>query len=197
MLGGNWRMRFFRHLLMGLVVVGGLAGCALSPQELNPNPVITASLPKTGHGQTINLVVEDHRSSPVIGMRGGIYSNTSTVSIQSKDLLSKLKAQTEKALKDMGYQPQSGSGSSTLTLAVDSISYKPVNGWFTDDVVVKAALSARLQTASKTYNGKYTSSITQEYASSPSLEKNNDLLSRLLTNVLTNVFSDSKLSGSM
>ena len=190
-------MRFFQSLFIGLTVLVGLTGCALSPQELNPNPVITASLPKTGHGQSVNLIVEDHRSSAVIGTRGGLYSATSTVTIQSKDLLSKLKAQSEKALKDMGYNPQSGSGNSTLTISVDSISYTPVSGWFSDDAIVKTVLSARLQSGSNTYNGKYTSSITQEYASSPSLEKNNELLSKLLTNALTNVFGDSKLSGGM
>lgn len=190
-------MKLFQKLLIGLAVLGGLTGCALSPQELTPNPAITASLPNTGRGQTVKLIVEDHRSSPVIGTRGGVYSDTSTVSIQSKELLSKLTAQADRALKDMGYIPQTGSGSSTLTIAVDSISYKPVSGWFSDDVIVKAELSAKLQTATNTYNGKYTSSITQEYASSPSLEKNNELLSKLLTNALTNMFSDSKLFGGM
>lgn len=190
-------MRFLQKLFIGLAILVGLTGCALSPQELNPSPVITASLPKSGHGQAINLAVEDRRTSAVIGTRGGLYSATSTVTIQSKNLLSKLKAQAEKALTDMGYSPQSGSGGNTLTISVDSISYTPVSGWFSDDVIVKAGLSAKLQTASNTYSGSYTSSITQEYASSPSLEKNNELLSRLLTNALTNVFSDSKLSNGM
>lgn len=190
-------MFFCQRICVLFVLLGGLAGCALSPQQLQPNPVVSNSaLPSVGHGQAISVNVVDQRASPIIGTRGGLYPSTSSISIQSNDLVPKLQQQAEQALTKMGYKPQSGS-STTLTIAIDSIVYTPSDSNFANDASVKAVLKAQLQTPSKTYNGKYSSVTSQAFTTAPGLEKNNEFVSEVLSNVLTNVFKDSNLAGSM
>ncbi|AWM80952.1 hypothetical protein DKL61_11685 [Gammaproteobacteria bacterium ESL0073] len=189
-------MLFCQRVFIGLIFLGCLAGCALSPQELKPNPIVGNSLSNVGHGQAVSVNVVDQRPSAIIGTRGGLYSSTSSITVQSNDIVPKLQKQAEEALSKMGYRPQSGS-STTLTIVIDSIVYTPSDSNFANDASVKAVLKAQLKTPSKTYNGKYSSTTSQGFTTAPSLEQNNAFVSDVLGNVLTNVFKDSNLSGSM
>lgn len=192
----GFKMFFGQRIFIFCVLLSCLAGCALSPQQLQPNPVVNGSLPSVGHGQIVTVKVLDKRSSPIIGTRGGLYSSTSNVTVQSNDIVPKLQEQAEQALTKMGYKPQPGS-STVLTIVIDSIVYKPSDSSIANKASVKAILTAQLQTPAKTYNGKYTSTISQDFTTAPSLEKNNAFVSEVLSNVLTNLCNDSNLTGSI
>lgn len=189
-------MAFCQRVFVCLIFLVGLAGCALSPQELKPNPIVGDSLATAGHGQAVSVNVVDQRSSAVIGTRGGLYPSTSSITVQSNDIVPKLQKQAEEALNKMGYRAQSGS-STTLTIIIDSIVYTPSDSNFANDASVKAVLKAQLKTPSKTYNGKYSSTTSQGFTTAPGLEQNNAFVSEVLGNVLTNVFKDSSLAGSI
>ncbi len=190
-------MIFRQGLLVCLMSVGLLTGCALSPQQLTPNPIITQALPQVGHGQTVNVKVTDSRSTEIIGTRGGLYASTSNINLQASDIVPKLQQQAEQALTNMGYKPQSGGGDITLNIIIDSITYQATDSSLANGADIKAVLRSQLQTSSKTYNGRYTSSVSQSFASAPSLETNNKLVAEVLTNALTSLFKDSHLTDSM
>ncbi|UYZ85211.1 YajG family lipoprotein [Entomomonas sp. E2T0] len=189
-------MIFRQGLLVCLMSVGLLTGCALSPQQLTPNPIITQALPQVGHGQTVNVKVTDSRSTEIIGTRGGLYASTSNINLQANDIVPKLQQQAEQALTNMGYKPQTG-GDITLNIIIDSITYQATDSSLANGADIKAVLRSQLQTPSKTYNGRYTSSVSQSFASAPSLETNNKLVAEVLTNALTSLFKDSHLTDAM
>ena len=72
-----------QRLLFGLITVASLSlvGCAHSPQQLNPQPKLTAQLTPVGQGQPVVVRVVDGRPSPSLGTRGGMYPETSTISV--------------------------------------------------------------------------------------------------------------------
>ena len=82
-----------------------LAGCALSPQQLTPQPKLTSSLTPVGQGQPVVVRVVDGRSSPVLGTRGGLYPETSAISVSGENLLPKLQAEAEVAVRLLGFTP--------------------------------------------------------------------------------------------
>lgn len=190
-------MIFRQGLLACIILFGLLTGCALSPQQLTPNPVVNQSLPQAGNGQAVNIRVADGRSSQIIGTRGGLYPATSTISLMPADIVPKLQQQAEQALTSMGYKPQAEGAPITLDIVIDSITYKPSDSSFANAVSVQAILRAQLQTADKTYSGRYTSNISQNFTSAPNLETNNSLVAEVLTNTLISLFRDTRLTGAM
>ncbi|MFD1260608.1 YajG family lipoprotein [Entomomonas asaccharolytica] len=190
-------MIFRQGLLVCLMLVGLLTGCALSPQQLTPDPVISQALPQVGHGQSVNVRVTDNRGTEVIGTRGGLYASTSNINLQASDILPKLQQQAEQALTKMGYKPQTGGGDITLTIIIDTISYQATDSSLANGADIKAILRSQLQTPSKSYNGRYTSSISQNFASAPNLATNNQLVGEVLSNALTSLFKDTHLTDAM
>lgn len=69
--------RFFA--VLWLVVLCG--ACALSPQLVSIKPDIKVPVAQYGNQRDINIRVEDRRNTQVIGMRGGVYGDTSTIEI--------------------------------------------------------------------------------------------------------------------
>ena len=83
-----------QRLLFGLIAVASLslAGCAHSPQQLSPQPTLKAQLAPVGHGQPVVVRVVDGRASQSLGTRGGMYPETSTISVSGNDIVPKLQA---------------------------------------------------------------------------------------------------------
>ncbi|MBO6279364.1 MAG: hypothetical protein J6N20_18390, partial [Pseudomonas sp.] len=107
-----------QRLLFGLITVTSLTlvGCAHSPQQLSPQPKLTTQLAPVGRGQPVVVRVVDGRPSPTLGTRGGMYPETSAISVSSADLVPKLQAQAEAAVRLLGYTPTSNAmNAPTLT----------------------------------------------------------------------------------
>nr|WP_132772281.1 hypothetical protein [Pseudomonas aeruginosa] len=95
------------RLLLSLMTASALVlgGCALSPQQLDPQPVLKGPLTAVGHGQPVVVKVVDGRPGPSLGTRGGLYADTSTLTVRSEDVVPKLQAQAETAVRLLGYTP--------------------------------------------------------------------------------------------
>src|SRR5690554_4484133 len=85
----------------GLAAV--LAGCAHSPQQLNVAPSVTAPLSQVAQQRPVVVSVQDNRSSPVLGTRGGLYPESSSLTINPQ-AVSHLQEQVEQALTKLGFQ---------------------------------------------------------------------------------------------
>lgn len=81
------------RLLLSLMTASALVlgGCALSPQQLDPQPVLKGPLTAVGHGQPVVVKVVDGRPGPSLGTRGGLYADTSTLTVRSEDVVPKLR----------------------------------------------------------------------------------------------------------
>jgi len=179
-----YRTTFFAALLM-------LNACALSPQLVTIKPDIKVPVAAYGAQRDINVRVEDRRSNAVIGTRGGIYGNTSTIEIGND-------SQTEIAYSLAGGLTRWGFRSTVngyrghaleFTVVLDNLSYQP-DRTVAGKLVISAEVSVLAENGGSTYQGKYSASEELMYATLPSEEKNNQVINKVLSLALEKIFMD-------
>ncbi|WP_040261322.1 YajG family lipoprotein [Pseudomonas massiliensis] len=182
------------RLLFGLIAASALAlaGCANSPQQLNPQPRISEQLAPVGHGQPVVVRVVDGRPSPTLGTRGGLYPDTSAVSVNGADLLPKLQAQAEAAVRLLGFTPNASAyNAPQLTITLADLKYQsPKDKMYVTEATIGATFRADVQNASGRYTGRYSASLDQRFGMAPNQETNNKLVGDVLSDALTRLFKD-------
>lgn len=182
------------RLLLGLTAVVSLTlvGCALSPQQLSPQPKLIAQLNPIGQGQPVVVRVVDGRPSPVLGTRGGLYAETSTISVQGQDILPKLQAQAEAAVRLLGFTPTPNAyNAPQLTLTLAELKYQsPKEGLYVTEATINATFRADVQNATRRYSGRYGATLNQRFGAAPNQQTNTKLVSDVLSDSLTRVFKD-------
>ncbi|PXX99775.1 YajG family lipoprotein [Halomonas sp. LBP4] len=187
-----------RHLLrLSAVLLAGLwlAGCA-SPHYLQLNPKRSAAVPQTGSGQQITVVAVDGRDSEVIGTRSGSAMSTATITVSAHELVPRLQAEAERAVREMGFTPttERAQGRPSLTLTLDHLGYgrgqsRPV----IDEARLEAVFIAEAVNGGNTYTGTYTSRRTQSFALRPDRDTNTRMVNDLLSDGLDRAFRDPEL----
>lgn len=140
-----------KSVLIGLLAAGSLllGGCALSPQQLNPQPRLQGSLVAVGQGQPVQVRVVDGRPSPVLGTRGGLYPETSTISVDGQRMLPRLQAEADAAVRLLGFVP-GGSGYNVpqLTLTLAELKYQsPKEGSYVTEANIPRVSVSMCKTA--------------------------------------------------
>lgn len=183
-----------QRLLIGLIAVTSLtlAGCANSPQQLSPQPKLTTQLAPVGHGQPVVVKVVDGRPSPTLGTRGGLYPETSAITVTGPDILPKLQAQAEAAVRLLGFTPTPGAyNAPQLTVTLTELKYQsPKEGLYVTEATIGATFRADAANANRRYSGRYGASLNQRFGMAPNQETNTKLVSDVLSDALTRLFKD-------
>lgn len=186
-----------QRLLFGFVTVLGmsLVGCAHSPQQLDPNPKLNGTINPVGQGQPVVVRVVDARPSPTLGTRGGLYPETSAVIVPSARVIPKLQAQTEAAVRLLGFTPSPNAyNAPQLTLTLAELKYQsPKEGLYVTEANIGATLKIEVQNAGKRYNGRYGASLNQRFGMAPNEQTNTKLVTDVLSDALTRVFRDDNI----
>ncbi len=187
-------MSMLHRLLFGLITVVSLTlvGCAHSPQQLSPQPKINAPLVAVGQGQPVVVRVADGRPSPVLGTRGGLYPETSAIVVRGQDILPKLQAQAEAAVRLLGFTPTPNAyNAPQLTLTLAELKYQsPKEGLYVTESDITATFRLDVQNSARRYNGRYGASLNQRFGMAPNQETNTKLVSDVLSDALTRAFKD-------
>lgn len=182
------------RLLFGLLAVSSLTlvGCVHSPQQLSPMPVLNTPLTAVGHGQPVQVRLVDGRKSPVLGTRGGMYPETSTISVSGQQLMPKLQAQAEAAVRLLGFTPSSNAyNAPQLTLTLTDLKYQsPKEGLYVTEATINANFRVDAQNATRRYSGQYGASLNQHFGMAPNEQTNNKLVSEVLSDALSRAFKD-------
>ena len=189
------RRQFLR--LSGALLAGALlVGCA-SPQYLQLSPERSANVPQTGSGQQVTVVAVDAREREVIGTRSGGNMSTAQITVSSHELIPRLQAEAERAVRDMGFNPttEQAQGRPMLTLELASLNYGQGNSGqpLVDEARIEGVFRAIAKNKGTTYTGTYTSRRTQGYAVKPGEDANTRMLNDLLSDGLNRAFSDPEL----
>ena len=179
-----------KKLLLSVVLVT-LAACAYSPQQITINPRIDIAGESYGNGRAISVLGEDGRENPVLGTRGGIYKDTSTITL-SNDLVQAMVGAAKAKLATQGFNVNSDQPNATLTLVVDQLSYDVPDG-LPKTIDLKCALRVVAQSGGETYTGRYTTGSNLKTVMTPSMARNEELVNKLLSDTLVRAFSDPKL----
>ncbi|WP_448132242.1 YajG family lipoprotein [Stutzerimonas chloritidismutans] len=186
-----------QRLLFGFVTVLGmsLVGCAHSPQQLDPTPKLNGTINPVGQGQPVVVRVVDARPSPTLGTRGGLYPETSAVIVPSAKVIPKLQAQTEAAVRLLGFTPSPNAyNAPQLTLTLAELKYQsPKEGLYVTEANIGATLKIEVQNAGKRYNGRYGASLNQRFGMAPNEQTNTKLVTDVLSDALTRVFRDDNI----
>lgn len=180
--------------LLGLIALLSLTlvGCAHSPQQLKPQPKLNAALVAVGQGQPVVVRVADGRQSPNLGTRGGLYPETSAISVQGQDILPKLQAQAEAAVRLLGFTPSANAyNAPQLTLTLSDLKYQsPKEGMYVTEADISAKVRIDVQNANRRYAGNYGASLNQRFGMAPNQETNTKLVTDVLSDALTRAFKD-------
>ena len=186
-----------QRLLFGPVAVCvlALAGCAHSPQQLDPSPKLTSEISPVGQGQPVVVRVVDGRSSPTLGTRGGLYPETSAVSVPGAKLLPKLQAQSEAAVRLLGFTPSANAyNAPQLTLTLADLKYQsPKEGLYVTEANIGATFRGEVQNGRRRYTGRYGATLNQRFGMAPNEQTNTKLVSDVLSDALTRVFKDQNI----
>lgn len=183
-----------QRLLVGLFAVASLslAGCAHSPQQLSPQPKLTQQLAPVGHGQPVVVKVVDGRASQSLGTRGGMYPETSTITVNGNDVVPKLQAQAEAAVRLLGFTPTPNAyNAPQLTVTLAELKYQsPKDKMYVTEATIGATFRADVSNANRRYSGRYGASLDQLFGMAPNQETNTKLVSDVLSDALTRLFKD-------
>nr|MBF0683265.1 hypothetical protein [Pseudomonas sp.] len=186
-----------QRLLFGPIAVCALvlAGCAHSPQQLDPTPKLNSEISPVGQGQPVAVRVVDGRTSPTLGTRGGLYPETSSVSVPGAKLLPKLQAQAEAAVRLLGFTPSANAyNAPQLTLTLADLKYQsPKEGLYVTEANIGATFRVEVQNGGRRYTGRYGATLNQRFGMAPNEQTNTKLVSDVLSDALTRVFKDDNI----
>ncbi|MFG3692283.1 YajG family lipoprotein [Stutzerimonas stutzeri] len=186
-----------RRLLFSFAAVSALAlaGCAHSPQQLDPTPKITGTINPVGQGQPVSVRVVDGRPSATLGTRGGLYPETSAVIVPKEKVVPKLQAQAEAAVRLLGFTPSPNAyNAPQLTLTLAELKYQsPKEGLYVTEATIGATFRIEVQNGGRRYTGRYGASLDQRFGMAPNEQTNTKLVSEVLSDALNRVFRDQNI----
>lgn len=169
-----------------------LLGCAHSPQVLDLHPALQIKPETVGNQQAVVVQVTDGRDSKVLGTRGGIYPQTSTLQL-SEQVLPRLQREVEAAVRALGYMPvpQGTANAGQLIVSLTELAYRvPEQGVYVTQADLTATFSAQASKGSEQYRGRYSASSNHRFATPPNEKKNQQLVSEVMNDALSRLFQD-------
>ena len=173
-------------------LTAALVGCAHSPQQLTVQPQINKPLNPVAQQQPVAVQVQDTRQSKILGTRGGIYPDSSNITI-SDSTLPAVRQQVENALRQLGFNvvPQGTPNANSLTLNLSDLSYQsPKSSVYVTQADISATFVAEARNMNKNYQGRYSSSLQQRFGYAPNEQTNTQLVTDVMSDALTRVFQD-------
>lgn len=171
-----------------------LSACALSPQQVELTPQVSApAASNLGHNLAIIVVGDDARSTRVIGSRGGVYANKSEITT-SNNVAAALAKQVRGHLQSIGFNTLNPEKDAPqLTVSLQSLQYTPAQGYIVNRVEVSATVSAIFEDGDGSFTRTYNSQIEFKQPLTPSEDKNQAMLDKVLTRCLDKLVNDKQL----
>lgn len=177
----------------GLAVV--LVGCAHSPQQLNVQPKVLVPLNPVASSQPVAVVVQDTRQSKVLGTRGGLYPNSSNLTIDDQ-ALTQIKQQVEQSLRQLGFMvvAEGTPNANRLTVSLAELSYQsPTATTYVTEADIGATFAAEARGMNQQYKGRYGASANHRFGYAPNQATNTRLVTDVMSDALTRVFKDPEI----
>lgn len=180
-------------VLAGVALV--LVGCAHSPQQLNVQPQILVPLNPVANRQPVVVAVQDTRSSKILGTRGGIYPDSSSITINDQ-ALQLVRQQTEQALRQLGFDvvPEGTPNANRLTLSLADLRYQSPATTYVTEASISATFAAEARSLNQQYQGRYGASAQHRFGYAPNQQTNTRLVSEVMSDALTRVFKDPEIA---
>jgi len=170
-----------------------LAGCALSPQEIEmrPDPAVPAA--NVGHNAPVSVEVVDDRADKAFGTRGGVYKDTALIH-PANDINTAIREIVRNGLQKQGFNAYNPEGGATrLRIHIDNLSYVPESGSVVNEVTTRAVLRAVAERPDVTHRATFRSKVTHDTPFTPDSRRNEAMMNDVLERSLQRLLSDPQL----
>ena len=117
-----------------------------------------------GHGQPVVVKGGRWPSGPSWAPAAASTADTSTLTVPSEDVVPKLQAQAETAVRLLGYTPSANAYNAPQTLTLAELKYQsPKDGVYVTQADITATFRADVQNSSRRYTGRYGASLNQRF----------------------------------
>ena len=179
--------------LVVLICVLLLSACAYSPQQVTISPKIDSPNEPYGNGRVLRVVVEDQRTRKELGYRGGVYKETSVITVANDLTESILGAATKKLVAEGFSIDPLLMEAPELKIIIDDIRYTIPEESLTKKAILDAKLRAVASYMGKSYTGNYKTQSERPTVVVPTMKKNEAMINDLLSDTLIRLFADKKL----
>lgn len=181
--------------LIALLIFSLLASCAYSPQQITIKPVIATDGDNYGSGRPVMVSVEDGRTTKELGSRGGVYKDTSLITI-SNSITEAIGRAAQARLATQGFNINSSAAdAASVKIIIEELSYDTPEQSVGKKVMLKAVLSVEATAGGESYTGRYRSNSERQTVVTPTMARNEKMINDLLSDTLLRLFSDPKLKA--
>ncbi|HUH38235.1 MAG TPA: YajG family lipoprotein [Spongiibacteraceae bacterium] len=181
--------------LLGVFALTALLGaCALSPQQVVLQPTLTYSGERVQSARPVIVSVVDGRDQAVLGTRGGVYGDTSVITL-ANDLSEALTRALNAGLAAQGYAVNTSNMDDAVRLkvTVEELRYTTPEKGVAAKATVKAGVKADAYFGDSHFEGRYGVSKEKSFVARPGMEDNAELINAAVTEALERMFADPKL----
>ena len=171
-----------------------IGGCAVSPQTIVLRPQATLTGPFYGQGRVLTIEVEDHRTSSVLGSRGGVYQNSSLITI-GNDINAALLLTAQESAAQLGFNGSSSAAPAHLRLILEELSYDTRTKGIINTVSLDAKITLITSVGGSSHTGHYRTQRSHQFTQLPDAQKNQNIISEVLSTSLERGFSDISLAN--
>ncbi|WP_444923541.1 YajG family lipoprotein [Microbulbifer sp. DLAB2-AF] len=176
-------------LLLGALVV---AGCAHSPLQIQLYPQVQVAPESIGSGYSLNVRGVNELSGGGLGSLGGVYADTSQVSI-ANDAGSAIAAGLSQGFANWSFRITDSAPEVQVTAKLVKLTYNSPSQVYTTQVDTSAEIHLEVKVGHATYFGTYSSSGKDRNLIKPSREEVESRVNSLLSATMQRVFEDEKL----
>lgn len=169
-----------------------LAACAMSPQNINIDPVLEPAAVKASTDyNAFNLLVRDERDTNILGSRGGPYAKSAVLKTR-EDISDKLYAVLSDAFTSAGFQLDA-EATNQLIVSVTGLAYESEGENRVSAVRIRVVVKATVATINNVYTKQYKASHRTEVFMAPDAGTNNKMVNDVLGAVVQRVLDDEEL----
>jgi uncharacterized lipoprotein len=183
-------------VMKGCVLTAALLimACAQSPQAIQVAPEFPVPTVVNGDGNAVHVRVSDERANKVLGSRGGVYRETSVITL-ANDLSLPVKTALSAYMGTMGFDVNSLDPNTTdVHVIFSSLIYDhPEGDRIGYDMDMLAGVDVEVERGNEQYKGRYLVRRNQKFFNAPGDSDNTKLVNDLVVDVLISMFSDPKL----
>jgi uncharacterized lipoprotein len=187
----------FRTILTVTLLGLAAASCARSPQVVFISPQLVGPPDRIAERRTVELSVRDDRSSKVVGSRGGVYAETSTITTED-DISPGLTRLIGEKLEQQGYTvvPPGSGGEIELSVELQKLTYE-TGGSVLTEIKLSSSVGVTCKKGNETLTSRYATNHREEFATAPDAEKNSELVNMVVAKSLDAMLADEELSDFM
>ncbi|ERP86882.1 hypothetical protein Q670_04670 [Alcanivorax sp. P2S70] len=178
-----------------LTLSAAFAGCALSPQSIDVQPVADVEAANIGQNKPVLVYAVDSRDQLAFGTRGGVYKETSLVQ-PANDVKTAVEEAVRKGLQTQGFNAfNPGEDATRLEVRLEQLDYVPEEGSVVNSVTLTLTLEGVASRGEITHTGTYRSSVKHDLPLTPSAKRNGEMVNAILSGAITRMLNDPEMQA--